>query len=172
MQSYYQILEDTLVGFHLPAYHRSIRKSQIQKAKFYWFDIGVKRAIEGTLDIPSNPRTSFYGETFEHFLILEIFRLTHYFEKEYRMSYFQTYDGAQIDLVLSKARRNPIIIEIKSTDRVDENEVTKEARCGSHIGTDKMFYLSRDPVARQIDGVRCLPWQQGIKELWSQDSSS
>jgi predicted AAA+ superfamily ATPase len=34
---YFQILDDTLVGFHLYPYERSIRRQQSQKAKFYYF---------------------------------------------------------------------------------------------------------------------------------------
>ena len=34
VQTYYQVLEDTLVGFYLPAYHASVRKSQRQAPKF------------------------------------------------------------------------------------------------------------------------------------------
>ena len=45
VQSYYQILEDTLLGFLLEPYHKSIRKQQRQNPKFYFFDSGVKRAL-------------------------------------------------------------------------------------------------------------------------------
>ncbi|MEK6704870.1 MAG: AAA family ATPase [Bdellovibrionota bacterium] len=165
VQTYYQILEDTLVGFYLPGYDRSIKKAQRQKPKFYWFDIGVKRAIEGTLDIPCNPRTSFYGETFEHFIILEIFRLNQYLEKNYRLSYLQTYDESEVDLVLSKPGRESLLIEIKSSAEVDEHKAAKLARHGKEIGTSKMFYLSQDPVAKKINGVRCMHWQAGLVEL-------
>jgi predicted AAA+ superfamily ATPase len=41
VQNYFSILEDTLIGFHLPAYHRSIRKRQRESPKFYLFDPGV-----------------------------------------------------------------------------------------------------------------------------------
>ena len=40
VQNYYSILEDTLIGFHLQAYHTSIRKSQRLSPKFYLFDTG------------------------------------------------------------------------------------------------------------------------------------
>ena len=38
--TYFSILEDTLVGFLLPAFHRSIRKQQRVNPKFYFFDTG------------------------------------------------------------------------------------------------------------------------------------
>jgi len=36
VQSYFQILEDTLLGFLLPAYHSSVRKQQASGPKFYF----------------------------------------------------------------------------------------------------------------------------------------
>ncbi|MBF0363335.1 MAG: ATP-binding protein [Oligoflexia bacterium] len=170
VKSYFQILEDTLVGFYLNAYHQSIRKSQRLKPKFYFFDIGVKRSLERTLDIPCNPRTSFYGEAFEHFVILEIFRINCYLEKEFRLSYFQTHDGGEIDLILSKPRRIPILIEIKSSKNINEIEVRSLAKYAREISKEsdnfQAFYLSQDTSKQNIDGVRCLPWNVGINEIF------
>jgi uncharacterized protein len=41
---YYEILEDTLLGFSLPNYSRSLRKQQKKAKRFYFFDTGVARA--------------------------------------------------------------------------------------------------------------------------------
>jgi predicted AAA+ superfamily ATPase len=49
---YFQILEETLLGLFLPAHHESVRKQQRQNPKFYFFDIGVQRALRTMLDIP------------------------------------------------------------------------------------------------------------------------
>ena len=48
---YFEILEDTLLGFHLPAFSTSIRKQQQKSAKFYLFDLGVSRALAVWLQI-------------------------------------------------------------------------------------------------------------------------
>ncbi len=166
VQSYFQILEDTLVGFHLPAFHASVRKSQRQAPKFYWFDSGVRRALEDTLDLPSKPGTSYYGELFEHWVILEAMRLNEYHEKGYRLSYYQTYSESEIDLVLSRGRRPPLLVEIKSTDRVDEGTVRASARMRQAFPGSRLMILSRDTVAKKFEGVECLHWQQGLKEIF------
>ncbi len=56
--SYFSILEETLMGFFLPAYHRSVRKRQKQSPKFYFFDLGVRRTLEGSLKNKLVPRTN------------------------------------------------------------------------------------------------------------------
>ncbi|MFC1596310.1 ATP-binding protein [Candidatus Margulisiibacteriota bacterium] len=49
VQSYFEILADTLLGCYLEPYHKSIRKQQRQSPKFYFFDMGVTRALNRQL---------------------------------------------------------------------------------------------------------------------------
>ncbi len=72
VSNYFEILEDTLLGFLLPAYHSSVRKAQKQAPKFYFIDTGIKRALDRTLTVELLPQTAAWGEAFEHWIILEI----------------------------------------------------------------------------------------------------
>ncbi len=166
VQSYFQILEDTWAGFLLPAYHRSVRKSQTSHPKFYLFDTGVKRALERSLDAGLAPGTSAYGDAFEHWVVLEFHRLNEILGKDYKLSYLRTKDGAEVDLILSKPRSRTILIEIKSSPRVDELEARKLRRLQADVPGSAAFYLSRDESAQAIDGVRCLPWHRGLTEIF------
>lgn len=165
VQSYFQILEDTWVGFPLPAYHRSVRKSQTSHPKFYLFDPGVKGALERSLDAVPVPGSFAYGDVFEHWVILEFHRLNEYLGRDYRLSYLRTKDGAEIDLVLSKPGSRTILVEIKSAERIDEVEVNKLHRLQKDISGSSAFYLSRDESAQKIGDVRCLPWYKGLSEI-------
>lgn len=46
IQNYFEILEETLVGFPIEPFHEFIRKRQRQASKFYYFDVGVTRALK------------------------------------------------------------------------------------------------------------------------------
>jgi len=47
VQNYFQVLEDTLTGYLLPPYRKTIKRKAVATAKFYFFDIGIgKSAIE------------------------------------------------------------------------------------------------------------------------------
>lgn len=166
VQSYFQILEDTWVGFFLPAYHRSVRKSQTSHPKFYLFDPGVKRALERSLDAGLAEGTSAYGDAFEHWVVLECHRLNECLSKDFRLSYLRTKDGAEVDLVLSKPGRRTLLIEVKSSSRVDELEVRKLRRLQADVPESAAFYLSRDAYAQTIEGGRCLPWDRGLAEVF------
>lgn len=165
VQTYFQILEDTLIGFLLEPFHESVRKRQLGNPKFYFFDTGVQRALHQTLDLALKPQTSDYGTAFEHFVINEIRRLAEYSKKDWGFSYLCTKDGVEIDLILERPGRKRALIEIKSSERVDESTVRSLAKISRDIPAGEAYCLSRDPVARKIGPVRCFFWERGIEEL-------
>lgn len=168
VSTYFQILEDTLVGFWVPGYHKSVRKAQKIQPKFYFFDLGVLRALEGTLESKPIPGTSMYGQYFESFVVNEIFRFNSYTQKDFRISHYQTSTGQEIDLILSKGTQD-VLIEIKSTKQIDRVEVEKFARISSAFKKSKRYYISQDEVSTEIEGVHCLSWQKAIQEIFQID---
>lgn len=158
VQTYYQILEDTLIGFILPAYHRSVRKAQSFQPKFYFFDIGVVRSLDGTLGADPAPGTSSYGCYFESFVINEIYRVNSYSQKYFMLSHYETSTSQEIDLILTKAKKI-IAIEIKSSARVDQTEVAAFERRAKGFAAAKLYYLSNDSFKTEIGKVKCLHWQ-------------
>ncbi len=164
-QSYFEILEDTLVGFFLQPYHRSIRKQQRQSPKFFFFDLGIKRALDGSIVQPPVPNNYGFGRLFEHFLILEMHRLNDYRKRDYRFSYLLTKDHAEIDLIVERPGLSTALVEIKSSERVDERDTKSLARFLPEFKKGEAYCLSRDPHPKKIDQVWALPWELGIKEL-------
>lgn len=163
-QSYFQILEDTLLGYFLPAYHKSVRKQQRQAPKFYFFDSGVVRALTHTLTMDLPESTYAFGRAFEHWVILEAHRLNAYYRKDFRFYYLRTKDDVEIDLIVERPGRPPALVEIKSTDRVDEWDTRNVSRFLKDM-TAEGFCLSRDPVAKKIGDVHALEWREGLKAL-------
>lgn len=165
VQSYFQILEDTLLGFYLPAFHRSVRKAQVASPRFYLFDLGVKRALERTLDVPLLPQTSAFGEAFEHLVVTECHRLNELLERDFHLSYLQTKDGLEVDLILQKPSAM-YFVEIKSSDRVDPLRVARFARLLETVPEARGYWLSRDPAPQDLAGVACREWRDGLGEIF------
>ena len=165
VQSYFQILEDTLLGFSLESHHRSLRKQQRQAAKFFLFDPGIKRALDGTLNQDLTPGTYGYGKAFEHFIILEALRLNSYKRRDFRFSYLRTKDGAEIDLIVERPGLPAVLIEIKSSDRVDDRDTRALERFLPDFPKAEAFCFSRDPRGKKIGRVSALPWNEGLKEI-------
>lgn len=163
---YYQILEDTLLGFFLRPFHASLRKRQSSKPKFYLFDPGVKRAVDQTLSIPLLERTSAYGEAFEHFVVLELIKLAQIINTEIRFSFFRTSEGLQeIDLIIERPGKAIALIEIKSSTRVDSVHISKLKVFEKAFDSPELYILCQERHARDSNGVRIRPWKRGIQEI-------
>jgi len=117
VKGYYQILEDTLIAIKLEPYLKSARKRLTIHPKYYLFDIGVVNAINGRTSISSVKGSTIYGMLFEHFVILETYRLIHYAEKSYRIFHWRSSHGAEVDMVV-EANDGLWAIEIKSSQIV------------------------------------------------------
>ncbi len=164
VQNYYSILEDTLLGFFIPSYHKSVRKSQRLSPKFYFFDTGVCRSLRRVTSIPVLSRTYEYGLYFEHFVILEIIRLADYYRKQWKFYYLKTKDGSEIDLIIDSARKT-LCVEIKSNKKVSGSDIRHLVNLGKDIPRSKLFCLSRERQKKIINKVSCMEWREGIKEL-------
>lgn len=165
VKTYFQILEDTLIGVTLPAFEQLIRKAQGKSPKFYLFDTGVVRTLRRTIDQPLTDANYEYGHLFEHFIINEIRRRAEYAGKDYHYSFLRTADDQEIDLIIDRPGRPRAVIEIKSTNRVRPENTEVILRLGSDIDNRELFLLSRDPEPKQFGELLCLPWADGIEKI-------
>ena len=163
--SYFRILEDTLVGFHLPAYHRSVRKQQRVNPKFYFFDTGVKRALERTLELPMRAGTYEFGKAFEHFVVTQIAHLARYRHPDWSLFHLRTGAGAEIDLLIDRPGLPTVLIEIKSAKRVDERDTRVLEGFTGDFDRPLALCVSRDSTRMRIGGVLCLHWREALRQL-------
>lgn len=164
IRSYFEILEDTLVGTLLSAYRKSLRKRQKTHPKFYFFDPGVKRALANQLTVPLMPGSSDYGRAFEHFWVVELMRLCHYSTNDWSFSYLATHD-VEIDLVIERPGKSPLLIEVKSSERVKDSDLGAILQISSEIPGAEALCISREPRRRRMGPVLVCPWQEVVAEL-------
>lgn len=165
VKRYFELLEETLLGFHLNAYSRSIRKRQSKSPKFYLFDMGVSRALARFLGQRIIPKTQPYGISFEQFLIAECVRLNDYFRKDFRFSYFRTKDGAEIDLLIDRPGQPLALVEIKSSESTTINDVKHLIKLRDEFGPCETFCFSNNSLEFIEEGVHFLHWKEGLKRV-------
>lgn len=163
--TYFGILEDTLVGFLLPAYHRSVRKQQRVNPKFYFFDTGVKRSLDRTLQVPLVEGTYEYAKAFEHFIITQVAHLSRNKFPDWKLSYLRTGAGVEVDLVIERPGETEVLIEIKSSQRLGARDVRGVARFIGDFANPTALCISRDPARMRINSVLCLHWRDALAEL-------
>ena len=169
VENYFEILVDTLLGFHLPSFHRSVRKQQRVAPKFYLIDCGIQRALSRTLQIPLKESTSVYGDAFEHFIILEVYKLISYKRLDWEMHYIKTRDNVEIDLVIERPGKPLLMIEIKSKELVHAQDIKALRSLGFDLDPEaEKYLLSQDPLTRDMEGVSCMHWKNGLAAIFEE----
>lgn len=166
VKTYFELLEDTLLGFFLEPFHHSFRKRLRSAPKFYFFDVGVARALAALLSVTPHPKTSYYGDLFEQYVITECFKLKEYFQPEFKLSYFQTTSDVEVDLIIERPGRCPVFVEINSSDLVQDSDLRSLNKISREFGNCEAVCLSQDPLKRIIEGVTVYPWQEGLRKLF------
>ncbi|MBM4222574.1 MAG: ATP-binding protein [Gammaproteobacteria bacterium] len=167
VQDYFSILEDTLIGYYLQPFDHSFRKRLSKKPKFYFFDTGVVRALAGLIELSLVESTSAYGEAFEHFIINQCIQLASYYHRNYRFSYLETKDDAEIDLVVERPGQKTLFIEIKSSTTVEARHLSTLRTLSRDFGDCESVCFSRDPFQKVIDNIMVYPWEEGVKRFFS-----
>ncbi|MBC7458294.1 MAG: ATP-binding protein [Bdellovibrionaceae bacterium] len=165
-QRHFEILTDTLIGRYLEPFDTSIRKRQSQKSKFYFFDTGVVRTLNNLVEEPLIKSTYEYGNIFETFIVNEFFKLIESFEKRWKLSYLKTQGDVEIDLIIEKPRGLPILIEIKSSDKIKPSDVPSFIKIAKDIKFSRALVLSNTETEWLSEGVQALHWQKGLKEIF------
>ncbi len=166
VKNYFTLLEDTLIGHFLEPFSHSFRKRLKTASKFYYFDVGVARALSATLALTPLPGTSYYGDLFEQFIIMEAIKLKHYYQSEYRFSYLMTASDVEIDLIIERPGLLPLFVEIKSKDAVNEQDLSGLLKLSADFGECEAICLSQDPRKKKIAHATVYPWQEGLKAIF------
>jgi predicted AAA+ superfamily ATPase len=158
LQNYVQLLEDTLIGFQVPAFQLTKKRKAISRSKFFFFDVGVANRLAKRGEIL--PKSESFGRCFEHFLLLEIRAFLGYARKDEVLQYWRT-GNFEVDCVIG----SELAIEFKSTDLVTERHL-RGLKALREEGIVKNFaVVSTDPVARVVDGIHVYPWQEFLHLL-------
>ena len=162
VNSYFDILEDTLIGYRIPAYTKLMKRRLVQAPRFYYFDVGVtnyllhrKDLVRGSVD---------YGHAFEHLVVQELVAYLHYSHSEEKLSYWRTYTGVEVDIIVGDAR---IAIEIKSTEEVQSRHMKNLKSFAEEHPGSKLMIVSLDVFTRQMGNIECIYVMDFFHRLWT-----
>jgi predicted AAA+ superfamily ATPase len=154
VQSYFEVLVDTLVGFWLPAWSEKVRVKQVEHPKFYFFDAGVVRASAGRSR--SRPSAEERGPLLETYVLHELRAFASYTRRDLRLSYFRSPSGVEVDFIVSEGGVH-IGIEVKATKRL-RGEHTRALRHLLDEGRLRRGVIVYDgDVPLDLDGIRAVP---------------
>ena len=162
VSGYFDILEDTLVGFRLPAFAKVMKRRLVQAARFYYFDVGIVNHLLRRGELVRG--TAEYGHAFEHFVIQELRAWLIYNERGEQLTYWRTHTGVEVDAVVGDAR---IAIEIKSVEEVLPRHVKGLKSFAADYPSARLIIVSLDPFNRRLGDVECIYVLDFLKRLWA-----
>lgn len=163
IKQYFQILEDTLIGFAVPSFRRRAKRRVIAAPRFYFFDVGVVAEIARRGWV--QPGSELFGRAFEHYLVTEIRAHASYSGLNYPLAYWRTVSQIEVDCVLGDAE---VAVAIKSTERADDRHLKGLREFRREFGGGRCILVTRDPKPRASDdGIEILPWPVFLERLWA-----
>ena len=162
VKEYFSILEDTLIGYLVPAYTKATKRKVSQSPKFYYFDVGVYNYLMNRTSLSQG--TPEYGHAFEHFVVQEIRAYLGYTHNEKKLSYWHTYTNKEIDVVIGEAEFG---IEIKSTEEIQSKHLGNFKDYHDEFPESRCIMVSRDKLSRRSGNIEILYVFDFLKMLWN-----
>ena len=160
LREYYQILEDTFLGFVVTPWQHSVKRKPTSVARFYYFDIGVKNQLAHITSIPDE--SDLFGQAFEHFIAMELRAYLSYSRKKIPLCFWRSKEGCEVDFVVGDS----VAVEVKATKKVSEKHCKMLRYLQEEKKLKKYYVVSQDPIPNRYGDIWVLPWRDFLKKLW------
>lgn len=161
VKEYFSILTDTLIGYMIPAYTRTNKRSVVQAPRFYFFDVSIPNFMLNRSELlPGSPE---FGHAFEHFFIQELVAYLGYHNSIEPLSYWRTYTGLEVDAVIGEAR---VAIEFKSVTEVRTSHLKNLKRFAEDFPNARLVIVTLDKLSRKMGNVESYYAYDFLKLLW------
>ncbi|MCH9769538.1 MAG: AAA family ATPase [Gammaproteobacteria bacterium] len=167
VKEYFQILQDTLVGYLIDPFAKKIKRDLISSTpKFYWFDVGVANYLsKSTIQ---SLQGSVAGNAFEHFILMELIAFLGIHEMNESIQYWRSKTGLEVDFILN---RGDFAIEVKISENPNLSDLKGlRAFCNDYKPKHAIVIccaLRRRLITTENDvKIEAIPWQEFLQELW------
>jgi predicted AAA+ superfamily ATPase len=164
VQRYFDVLADTLIGVSVPSWHAKARIKEVAHPKFYFFDSGVVRALQGRLRDPVESQER--GPLLETVVLHELRAWMNAGDTSGTVCYWAVPSGGEIDFIWRRGTRS-IGFEVKATPvwRRDYSATLRMLVGEKKLGAGYGIYTG-DAVLND-DGITVLPLGEFATRLWS-----
>jgi len=164
VRSYFEILEDTLLGFRLEPWTRSRKRRMILTDKFYLFDVGITNYLARRAPQPGTPE---FGKSFEHYILMELVAFRSYRAPDMEIRYWRTSTGREVDFIVNDKE---FAIEVKSSPRVSDAKIRDLTALAEDGPVQRRLVICMERQRREVrdayGAVTLMPWKEFLAELW------
>ena len=161
VRNYFQILEDTLLGYRIQAWKKSQTRKLLETEKFYLFDVGVANYLARQKPVFG---TREFGKSFEHFILMELKTYQAYKNPELEIYYWRSANGPEIDFILNNMET---AIEIKAKKMVHAIDLKPMKILNNEYKIKNKIIVTCEQEPRFLDDdITVLPWKTFLENLW------
>lgn len=162
VEDYFSALEDLMLGVRLPVFSKKAKRRLIKHNKFYFFDVGVYRAIRptGPLDQPE----VMGGIALESLFFQNLRAINDYLNLGYTLYYYRTATGVEVDFI-AYGNRGLKAFEVKSKKYISRSDVVGLTTFLKDYPTAKCYILYGGNEKRYIGNIEIIPFVDAIKNL-------
>lgn len=162
VRTYFDILEDTYLGFRIPPWKKSRTRRMILTEKFYLFDVGIANYLARRRPAIGSAE---FGKSFEHYILMEMRSYQAYRNPDLPITYWRTAAGHEVDFILGDKE---VALEIKGASRVHEGDLRNLSAVLEDGPVKRRIIVSLEKEPRRMArGIEALPWRTFIERLWS-----
>lgn len=164
IKAYFDILQETMIGYYIPAF-RNVQKRRLIKApRFYFFDIGIVNYLCNRRKM--EPGSTDFGHGFEHLIVQELMAYLSYTHSRKTISYWRTTSGYEVDIIYGDAE---VAIEVKSSTEVQSRHLKGLKAFSEEHPVARTIIVSLDTAYRKMNQVEVWPVTQFLNALWNGD---
>ena len=162
VRNYFQILEDTLLGFRIPPWRKIKNRRVPETEKFYLFDIGIVNYLSRRAPRIGTPE---FGKSFEHYILMELKAYQAYKNPELDIRFWRTSSGFEVDFILGDM---DLAVEVKGSGRIHSGHTRGLKALQEEYSIGRTILVSLEKQPRRVDTtIEVMPWQIFLDVLWS-----
>ncbi|MEW6364426.1 MAG: DUF4143 domain-containing protein [Acidobacteriota bacterium] len=165
VRSYFQILEDTLLGFRLAPWSRSRNRRLVETEKFYLFDVGISNYLARRSPRLGTPE---FGKSFEQYILMELLAYRSYRAPEMDVHFWRTSTGREVDFVIDQMELAIDVSASRMTPEVGIRNLTALREDGPvRLRLVVCLESQRRELRDRHGSVLLYPWREFLGELWA-----
>lgn len=161
VEDYFSILDDLLIGIRLPSFQKKAKRRVVAHPKFYYFDVGVYRAIRpmGPLDDTG----SVNGVALESLVLQELRALNDLLDWGFEIFYWRAHSGEEVDFVFY-GESGFIAIEVKLASKIRPEDFKGLRAFHADYPAARLLLLYTGERELQMNGCAVVPVSRFLKE--------
>ncbi len=168
IRAYFDILEDSLVGYRLlPFSHKQKREIIFKAPKFYFFDVGITNTLKRNRE--STQWAENKGHILESYIFQELnaYRLLQ--EEKKTLNFWRTTTGLEVDFILDQR----IAIEVKNSSNIHTSDLKGLIAFAEEHNPKELIVVCNEEIPRLIShkgyDIKIFNVAAFLERLWNNE---